>query len=110
MLFTAFGCSLALFGSVWSGVWDSNVWECGPKRVSEPSAGTLQPSLALSAAPALPLWHSFALVVSRKNLVFWDLYGMGFCILKDVPSGLSRDSGPDQRRGGAQKLRRINKE
>ncbi len=31
MLFTTFGCSLALFGSVWSGVWDSNVWECGPK-------------------------------------------------------------------------------
>ena len=55
MLFTTFGCSLALFGSVWSGVWDSNVWECGPKRVSEPSAGTLSPSLALSSAPAVYL-------------------------------------------------------
>lgn len=55
LLAAAFQCSLTLFGSIWSGVWDSNVWECGPKCVSEPSTGTLSPSLALSAAPAIPL-------------------------------------------------------
>lgn len=55
LLPAAYQWSLTLFGSVWFGVWGSNVWECGPKCVSEPSAGTLSPSLALSSAPAVPL-------------------------------------------------------
>ena len=91
LLSAAFQCSLTLFGSVWSGVWGSNVWECGPKCVSEPSAGTLPPSLALSAAWVVPLQNSFALLVSRNPFAFWDLCGIGFCILKDVPPGLRGD-------------------
>ena len=55
LLAAAFQCSLTLFGSIWSGVWDSNVWECGPKRVSELSDSTLPPSLALSSAWVVPL-------------------------------------------------------
>ena len=65
---------------------------CGlmvPKSVSEPSSGTLAPSLALSAAPAVPLWNSFALLVSGAAFVFWGWCGIAFCILKEVPSGCS---------------------
>lgn len=55
LLSAVFQCSLTLFGSVWTGVWGSNVWECGPKRVSELSNSTLPPSLALSSAQAVYL-------------------------------------------------------
>ena len=55
LLPAAYQWSLTLFGSVWFGVWGSNVWECGPKCVSEPSADTLPSSLTLSSASAVPL-------------------------------------------------------
>ena len=44
------------------------------------------PSLALSVAPTVPLWNSFALFVSGIAFVFWDLCGMEFCILKVLPT------------------------
>ena len=110
MLFAGVWCSFALFGSVWSGVWGSNVWECSLKCVSEPSAGTLPPSLALSSAPAVYLWHSFGLRVSNKTFFFWDGCGIGFCILKEIPSGVSRKDRLNRHRGAAQEMRRINKE
>ena len=78
--------------------------------MSELSAGTLPPSLALSSAPAVPLKSSFALLVSRKPFAFWDLCGIGFCVLKDVPPGLRGNGRLDHLNGGAQELRRINKE
>ena len=93
LLAAAFQCSLTLFGSIWSGVWDSNVWECGPKPMSEPSDRPLAPSLALSGTPAVPLWNSFALFVSDAAFVFWDLCGMKFCILKVLPTGFTPASG-----------------
>ena len=40
---------------VWPEWGDSNSRHLAPKRVSEPSAGTLPPSLALSSAWAVPL-------------------------------------------------------
>ena len=40
---------------VWSEWGDSNSRHLAPKCVSEPSTGTLPPSLALSSAPAGPL-------------------------------------------------------
>ena len=59
-----------------------------PKCVAELSTGTLPPSLALSSAPPVPLQHSFAMLASRNPFVFWDLCGIRFCVLKDVPLGL----------------------
>ena len=73
---------------VWPEWGDSNSRHLAPKCVSEPSAATFPPSLALSSAWAVPLENSFALLVSRNPFVFWDLCGIGFCILKDVPPGL----------------------
>ena len=78
-----------------------NLRHPAPKRVSELSNGTLPPSLALSAAPAIPLWHSFALRVSSKTFSFWDGCGIGFCILKDVPSGVNRKDRLNRHRGDA---------
>ena len=98
------------FAEFWSEWGDSNSRHLAPKCVSEPSTGTLPPSLALSSAPAIPLWHSFALLVSRKPFVFWDSCGIGFCILKDVPPGLRGWWQASHLRGAAQKIRRINKE
>ena len=95
---------------VWSEWGDSNSRHLAPKCVSEPSAGTLPPSLALSAAWVVPLQNSFALLVSRNPFVFWDLCGIGFCVLKDVPPGLRGNDRLDHLSGGAQELRRINKE
>ena len=34
MLSNTLYCFLTLWSVVWSDVWDSNVWECGPKCVS----------------------------------------------------------------------------
>ena len=44
------------------------------------------PSLALSVTPTVPLWNSFALLVSGTAFAFWDLCGMEFCILKALPT------------------------
>ena len=44
------------------------------------------PSLALSVAPTVPLWNSFALLVSGTAFGFWDLCGIEFCILKVLPT------------------------
>ena len=57
-----------------------------PKSMSEPSARALAPSLALSVAPTVPLWNSFALFASGTAFGFWDLCGMEFCILKVLPT------------------------
>ena len=54
--------------------------------MSEPSARTLVPSLALSVAPTVPLWNSVALFVSATAFGFWDLCGIEFCILKVLPT------------------------
>ena len=110
LLSAAFQCSLTLFGSVWSGVWGSNVWECGSKPVSKPSDRTLVPSLALSGTPAVPLWNSIGLFVSDTAFVFWDLCGMKFCILKVLPTRFTSNSGCFLPQRAAQKLRHINNE
>lgn len=81
-----------------------------PKPMSEPSARTLAPSLALSVAPTVPLWNSIGLFISAIAFAFWDLYGMKFCILKVLPTGFTSDSGCFLPQRVAQKLRRINKE
>ena len=60
----------------------------GPKPMSEPSCRPVTPCLALSVAPAVPLWNSFALFVSGTAFVFWDLCGIEFCILKVLPTGI----------------------
>ena len=51
------------------------------------------PSLALSVAPTVPLWNSFALFVSGIAFVFWDLCGIEFCILKVLPTGIGSGGG-----------------
>ena len=71
------------FWSEWRG---SNSRPRGPKPMSEPSARTLLPSLALSVAPTVPLWNSFGLFISAIAFGFWDLCGMKFCILKVLPT------------------------
>ena len=81
-----------------------------PKPMSEPSGRTESHSLALSVAPAVPFWNSFALFVSDTAFVFWDLCGIEFCILKVLPTGFTSDSGCFLLQRAAQKLRRINKE
>lgn len=78
--------------------------------MSEPSARTLVPSLALSVAPTVPLWNSVALFVSAAAFGFWDLRGMEFCILKVLPTGIGSGGGLSLPQRAAQKLRRINKE
>ena len=72
---------------VWSEWRDSNSRHPAPKCVSEPSASTLPPSLALSVAPTVPLWSSVALLASDAAFAFRDLCGMKFCILKVLPTG-----------------------
>ena len=78
--------------------------------MSQPSGRPVAPSLALSVAPAVPLWNSFGLFISDTAFVFWDLCGIEFCILKVLPTGFA----PRQRvilpLTATQKLRRINKE
>ena len=61
-------------------------WSYYPKPMSKPSVGALAPFLALSVAPTVPLWNSFALFVSGIAFGFWDLCGMKFCILKVLPT------------------------
>ena len=78
--------------------------------MSEPSDRPVAPSLALSNTPAVSLWNSFALFVSDTAFVFWDLCGIGFCVLKDVPPGLRGNGRLDHLSGGAQELSLINKE
>ena len=95
---------------LWSEMGDSNSRPDGPKPMSEPSVRTLVPSLALSVAPAVPFWNSFALFVSATAFGFWDLCGMEFCILKVLPTGFTSNSGCFLPQRAAQKLRRINKE
>ena len=56
--------------------------------MSEPSGSPVAPSVALSVAPAVSLWNSFALFVSGTAFVSWDLCGMEFCILKVLPTGI----------------------
>ena len=89
---------------------DSNSRHLAPKPMSEPSGSPVAPSVALSGTPAVPLWNSFALFVSGTTFVFGDLCGIGFCILKVLPTGFA----PRQRvilpLTATQKLRRINKE
>ena len=71
---------------LWSEMGDSNSRPDGPKPMSEPSARTLMPSLALSVAPTVPLWNSIGLFISATAFVFWDLCGIEFCILKVLPA------------------------
>ena len=78
---------------LWSEWRDSNTRHPGPKPMSEPSARTLAPSLALSVAPTVPLWNSIGLFISAIAFVFWDLYGMKFCILKVLPTGFGSGGG-----------------
>ena len=92
----------ALFSCVWTSVWNSNAWECGPNVCLN-----LQPSLyPPSSAPAVPLSHCFVLLVSRKPFVFCDLHGVRFCILKNVPFRLREPWQPP--RAEAQKIRCVN--
>ena len=81
-----------------------------PKPMSQPSGRPVAPSLALSVAPAVPLWNSFGLFISDTAFVFWDLCGIEFCILKVLPTGFTSNSGCFLPQRAAQKLRRINKE
>ena len=78
--------------------------------MSEPSGRTESHSLALSVAPTVLLWNSFALFVSDAAFGFWDLCGMKFCILKVLPTRFTSDSRCFLPQRAAQKLRRINKE
>lgn len=94
----------------WSEMGDSNSRHLAPKPMSEPSVRTLVPSLALSVAPTVPLWNSIGLFISATAFGFWDLYGMEFCILKVLPTGIVPGSGCFLPQRAAQKLRRINKE
>ena len=94
----------------WSEMGDSNSRHLAPKPMSEPSARTLVPSLALSVAPTVPLWNSVALFVSATAFGFWDLRGMEFCILKVLPTRFTSDSRCFLPQGAVQKLRRINNE
>ena len=71
---------------IWSEWRGSNPRPDGPKPMSEPSARTLVPSLALSVAPTVPLWNSIGLFISAITFGFWDLCGMEFCILKVLPT------------------------
>ena len=98
------------FQGLWSEMGDSNSRPDGPKPMSEPSARTLVPSLALSVAPTVPLWNSFGLFISATAFGFWDLCGMEFCILKVLPTGIVPGGGYFLPQRAAQKLRRINKE
>ena len=61
--------------------------------MSQPSGRPVAPSLALSVAPAVPLWNSFGLFISDTAFVFWDLCGIEFCILKVLPTGFTSNSG-----------------
>ena len=81
------------FRERWSEWRDLNPRHPAPKPMSEPSARPVAPSLTLSGTPAVPLWNSFGLYASRKTFVFWDLCGIAFCILKDVPSGFDDSPG-----------------
>lgn len=91
---------------IWSEWRDLNPRHPAPKPMSEPLGRSVLPSLALSGAPAVPLWNSFALFVSGTAFVFWDLCGIEFCILKDVPSRVPLSIV----QCAAQKMRHINKE
>lgn len=108
--FSDYSSFSTLFGSVWSGMWDSNVKVCCPKPMSEPSCRPVAPSLTLSGTPAVPLWNSFALFVSGTAFVFWDLCGMKFCILKVLPTRFSPGREWSWLQKSAHKLRRINNE
>lgn len=94
----------------WSEMGDSNSRPDGPKLMSEPSARTLVPSLALSVAPTVPLWNSFGLFISTTAFGFWDLRGIEFCILKVIPTGIGPGGGRFLLQRAAQKLRRVNNE
>ena len=94
----------------WSEMGDSNSRHLAPKPMSEPSARTLMPSLALSVAPTVPLWNSIGLFISATAFGFWDLCGIEFCILKVLPTGIGSGGGRFLLQRAAQKLRRINKE
>ena len=80
------------------------------QNVSKPSAKPSRPSLALSGAPAVPLWNSFSLFVSGAAFVFWDLCGIEFCILNVLPTGFASNDGCILPQRTAQKLRRKNNE
>ena len=77
----------------WSEMGDSNSRHLAPKPMSQPSGRPVAPSLALSVAPAVPLWNSFGLFISDTAFVFWDLCGIEFCILKVLPTGFTSNSG-----------------
>ena len=94
----------------WSEWGDSNARSLEPKPMSELSARGLAHSLALSGTPAVPLWNSIGLFISATAFVFWDLCGIGFCVLKDIPPSLRGNGRANYRRGATQELRRINKE
>ena len=81
------------FQGLWSEMGDSNSRPDGPKPMSQPSGRPVAPSLALSVAPAVPLWNSFGLFISDTAFVFWDLCGIEFCILKVLPTGFTSNSG-----------------
>ena len=58
------------------------------KCTFEPSAITPSPFLPLSSAPAVSLYHSCALLVSRNLSYFGVCVGLDSVYLKVVPSGL----------------------
>ena len=78
--------------------------------MSEPSGRTVSHSLALSAAPTVPLWNSFTLLAPDTAFGFWDLCGIEICILKVLPTRFTSNSRCFLPQRAAQKLRRINKE
>lgn len=94
----------------WSEMGDSNSRHLAPKPMSEPSCRPVTPCLALSVAPAVPLWNSIGLFISATAFGFWDLCGIEFCILKVLPTGFTSNSGCFLPQRAAQKLRRINNE
>ena len=81
------------FQGLWSEMGDSNSRPDGPKPMSEPSDRHVVPSLTLSSTPAVPLWNSIGLFISDTAFVFWDLCGIGFCILKVLPTGFGSGGG-----------------
>ena len=95
---------------LWSEMGDSNSRPDGPKPMSEPSGRTESHSLALSVAPTVLLWNSFALFVSDAAFGFWDLCGMKFCILKSASDRVYLQQRVFLPQRVAQKLRRINNE
>ena len=85
-----------------------------PASCSQTCVGTFSRHSTALFGPFLCLGSSFLTLFCpacfKQTFAFWDGCGIGFCILKEVPSGVSSDNRPDRLRGAAQEMRRINKE